>query len=52
MLSFYREQLAERTAASAQVSSCELTFRRDRAMLDLKTYGDKLTLSVNYWELE
>jgi hypothetical protein len=50
VVSFYREQLAGWTAGSVQGSSCEITFRRGRAKLDLKTCSDKLTLSVNYRE--
>ena len=52
VLSFYREHLVGWTAESVQGSSCEITFRRDRAMLDLKACNDQLTLSVNYKEFE
>jgi hypothetical protein len=52
VLAFYRERLAGWAPASVQGSSCEITFSRDHAMLDLKACDDQLALSVNYKEIE
>ncbi|MHB8060594.1 MAG: hypothetical protein ACYDHO_07165 [Gaiellaceae bacterium] len=53
VLSFYREQLGEWTLESVQGSGCDLTFRRDRAMLDLTVCsGNEFTLSVDYTKYE
>ena len=52
VLAFYRTHLVDWSAETGQGSNCEITFRRDQAMLGVKACNDQLTLSVDYREFE
>jgi len=52
VLGFYSRQLAGWSPQAVQGATCEILYRRERALLDLKACDDSLTLSVNYQEFD
>lgn len=53
VLSYYAQHLGDWSGPEpAQGTDCAVTYRRGRAMLDLKACGGLLILSVNYREYE
>lgn len=52
VIGFYAQRLTGWSPEPVQGETCEITYRRARAMLDLKACDETLTLSVNYQEFD
>jgi hypothetical protein len=52
VLGYYSQQLVGWSSQAVQGTTCEILFRSERVLLELKACDDALTLSVNYREFD